>query len=79
MDVVAHDAEVMYREAVFLFSPFQDVEEKLPHGRTVEDHFPPIGTGGNVIDGVIFQYSRFSHTSIMGLSYGLLYLFTLSL
>ena len=67
MDMVAHDAEIMYREAVFLFSPFQDVEEELSHGGAVEDHLSPIGTGGNVIDGILFQYSRLSHTSTMGL------------
>jgi hypothetical protein len=66
VDVVPHDAEVVNSEGVLLFQPFKVRHKQDTHGGFQENELAAVDSGGDVVDGVLFQVSILPHTSIYG-------------
>jgi hypothetical protein len=73
MDVVSHDAKVVNGERMFLFRPGNEGEEEGAHGNFIENHFTPVYSCRNVVDGVLFKLSVVSHALYMARMTVLLY------
>ena len=66
VDMVPHDAEVVDREGVLLFQPFNVRQKQDARGGLQENELAPVDSGGDVVDGILFQTSVLPHTSIYG-------------
>jgi hypothetical protein len=64
--MVPHDAEVVDREGVLLFQPFNVRHKQDTHGGFQKNELTTVDSGGDVVDGILFQVSILSHTSIYG-------------
>ena len=64
VDMVSHDAEVLYPEAILLLGPLNDREEKLLARFRIEDHLFPVGPRRNMVPGALAKFSWLSHKPI---------------
>jgi len=65
--MVAHDTEVVDSEGVLLFQPFNVRQKQDAHGGLQENELAPVDSGGDVVDGVLFQVSVLPHAVYTGL------------
>ena len=65
MDVVTHDAEIVDGERMLLFQPFDVGKKKRAHGHFVENHLSAVDFSRDMVDGILYQISLFSHTLYM--------------
>ena len=61
VDMVSHDAEVLYPEAILLLGPLNDREEKLLARFRIEDHLLSIGPRRYMVSGTLAEFPWLSH------------------